>query len=159
MTACAEIDELIEAVAAGEREFTAEQAAHVSTCPRCGPALARARAIDRVLAEPAPPAPAGLTTAILRAVRREAWRTEETVDRFFNAVLVAGALLVAAGIWMFTNLTGLADLMREASRVVARGDWIVRLSVTPHATAYVLSTLLVLTGAATWWWIERGQRS
>jgi hypothetical protein len=156
---CGEIADLIEPVAAAEREFTPEQAAHVATCARCGPALARARAIERTLAQPAPAAPAALTAAVLRAVRREALRAEETVDRFFNAVLVAGALLVAAGIYIFANLAGFASLIRSASRVVARGDWLITVTASPHATAYLLSTLLVITGAATWWWIERGQRT
>ena len=87
---CHQLDELIEAIAEGERP-PAEVEAHMATCPRCTASLALARALDRTLMarEVAVP-PQGFTARVMQQVGHERWRTEQIVDIGFNIAIAVG---------------------------------------------------------------------
>ena len=150
---CDQFDAIVDDVAAGEMTVPAEAERHLAGCARCRQALAVARGVERWLHEPAPPAPAHFTASVLRRVQRDRWRMEQLVDYLFNGMLGAGALLVAAGIWLFINSGRTAAFFQRIVETTERGDFV--LAPTPHVWAYVGSTLLVLTGAVMWWWMDR----
>ena len=82
---CREVQESIEAIAAGDEPATGAFRAHVETCARCAAALATARRIEESLAaRPAPAAPARFAATVVARIRREHWRAEQQVDRMFN---------------------------------------------------------------------------
>ena len=64
---CDDLEPLIEAIADGSHVLSAQDAAHVASCARCGAGIERARAIENLLAmrEMAAP-PASFTTTDLR---------------------------------------------------------------------------------------------
>lgn len=151
---CAAVEHAIDDIVAGNVPVAAELAQHIASCARCQASLALARRVEAVLAEPAPAAPASFSASVMRRVRRDAWRAEQMVDRFFNWILVAGLVLVAGGVWMVLNAAGMADAFRQLSSALTGGITIT-VRNDPHVWAYALSVVLLLTGAGAWWWIER----
>ena len=90
-------------------------------------------------------------------VRRERWRSEQRVDWLFNGAMAAAAILVVSGIWMLFNLTGMTEVARQVSGVLAEGLRLAADRVTAQLPAYVGATGLLLSAVAVWWWAERAQ--
>ncbi len=154
---CADAEDLIEAVAAGETPPAGELAAHLADCRRCAAALATASRIERALvALPAPSAPVRFAQDVLAAIRRERWRSEERVDRVFNVTIAAAIVVVAAALVSLLNLGSLAQMLIAAAEKMSAipqrpPAW------PPPAPLPVLSLAVVLVTMAVgvWWWAER----
>jgi hypothetical protein len=151
---CQRVDAVLDEVVAGDHVLAGDLALHLTTCDRCQAVLAAARKIEVLLAEPPPAAPATFAVSVLRRVRREAWRAEQLVDRFFNAALVVGAGLVVGGIWMVLNLAGLTALFAHAVNATVSSARALSIQNDPHLWTYLVSLLLIVTGASAWWWID-----
>jgi len=153
---CRDFDAIVEPVAAGEMDLPAEAAEHLAGCPPCAARLALARRIEGVLASrPSLEPPSSFTAAVMGRVRRERWRSEQRVDRFFNVAMAAAAMLVVGGIWMLFNLTGVAAVGAEASAVLSEGLRLAAARITVQLPAYAGATGLLLSAVAVWWWAER----
>lgn len=157
MTTCAELQEIIEPLAAGELEPREEISAHLVGCPRCTARLALARRLDELLATSAvPEPPSNFATAIVRRIRHEWWRSEQAVDLWFNVAVVSGLLLMLAGLWLLMNLSGLTAVTADASSLFVAGLRAIIAHVAPLLPTYVGAVALVLTVFTVWWWADRG---
>ncbi len=153
---CEEFDAIVEPVAAGEMEPSPAAAEHLAGCLRCASAVALARRIDSALAAAeTPAAPPRFTAAVTTRLRRERWRSEQRVDRVFNLAMVAAAVLVATGVGMLFNLTGLTAVGRDTSQLLSEGLRVAARQVTAQLPAYIGGTGLLLTAVGAWWWAER----
>lgn len=154
---CRDVQDLVEAVAAGDIAADEAFRAHVETCVSCAAALASARAIEAALAgRPALAAPARFEASIAARIRREHWRAEEQVDRVFNFAIVVGVLAIVGGALALFNLAGAtaaitsaaASIAAAASQPVATADQ------PPPLWAYVLGCALLGTSLLVWRWAE-----
>jgi anti-sigma factor RsiW len=154
--ACDIFDDLIEAVAAGETAATPVFQDHLTSCARCAAALALARRIDEALrVREAPAPPARFTASVIGRLRRERWRSEQSLDRMFNVAVAAAAALVVTGIWLLLNASGMTAVSAEASRILAAGIEAARDRIQPLLPAYAGGTALLVTAVGLWWWAER----
>jgi anti-sigma factor RsiW len=153
---CKEVIELVEAIAAGELEATAELRAHVETCPGCASALASARRLEAALsAREAPPAPARFAPVVLQRVRRERWRAEQQVDRLFNLAMVAALVIVAGGVFALMNVSGVVAAASETVAVIASVRGEVARQAAPSVNTYIAAGGLLAAALGMWWWAER----
>jgi anti-sigma factor RsiW len=152
---CPEVDDRIEAVVSGDEAATEAFRAHVESCPRCAAAVAAARQIDQLLASTTRVrAPANFSSIVLTRVRRDRWRSEQQIDRLFNAGLAAGVLLIVAGVVALMNLSGITSLFSTGARAV--NEIAGRLVAQSAPTLPTLMAVAFLaTAAFVWWWAER----
>jgi anti-sigma factor RsiW len=152
---CDNIEPLIEAVADGSHALSAEDAAHVASCPRCTARLERARSIDSLLQlrEVAAPPPS-FTAAVMRQVGRERWQAERAIDLGFNLAIAAGVAVIAAGgaglAWSlgFLNITIDLAALRQALDTEVTGR------VLSQVQTIAMSAVLLTMALVLWWWAE-----
>jgi anti-sigma factor RsiW len=155
---CRDVDGLIEALAVEEAEEHAAVQAHLAACPGCAGAFALARRIDALLrVRQAPEPPQAFTAQVVSRLRRERWRSEQRLDRAFNVLVVSAAALVAIGLWMLLNVSGMAGVTSEVSRVLGAGFDVARQRLSPMLPTYMGATLLLFTAVILWWWAERSR--
>ena len=153
---CRDAVELVEAIAADDRAVDAELRAHFETCPRCSAALATARRVEAALAGlPAPAAPPRFTAAVLARIRRERWRSEQHVDRLFNAAIAVAVLLIAGGVFALLNLAGLMNVAAGGLEVASTAARQLAGHAAPVIETYVAGAALLASAVVMWWWAER----
>ena len=152
---CNELEPLIEAIADGTIEPSAEDQAHLSSCPVCSARLAEARRIEQWLSAREMPQPApAFTASVMARIGEEKWKTERVVDIGFNVFIAAGVLVImafGAGLaWSlgFFTVTIDTDALLSVLRSQVEGRVISQLQTTAIA-AVLLTMALVL-----WWWAE-----
>lgn len=152
---CRDLDPFIEAIADGAWEPDAAGHAHLATCAECAARVARAREIDRFLAnrEQATP-PLNFTAMVMARVANERWRSERAVDIGFNLAVAAGILVILAGAagaaWSLGLLTIRIDVEAIANALGSDlGARILSQVQTVGLAAGLLTMALVL-----WWWAE-----
>lgn len=153
---CDELEPLIEAMADGTIEPSAEDQAHLSSCAVCSARIAEARRIEHWLSARELPQPsASFTATVMVRVGEENWKTERAVDIGFNVFIAAGVLVIlmfgaglALSLGFFTVTIDTEALMR-AARSQVEGRVISQLQTTAMA-AGILTMALVL-----WWWAEQ----
>ena len=152
---CDHLEPLIEAIADGSHQPGAEDAQHLASCAVCSARLAKARAIENLLAmrEVAVPA-SSFTGTVMARVGQERWKTERVVDLGFNLALAAGILVIAAfgaGLaWSLGFLNVTIDLEAIWQAVGADVTGRVLSQVQMIAMAAVLLTMALVL----WWWAE-----
>ena len=153
---CKEALELVEPIAAGDVVADAAARAHFESCPMCAAALASARRLEMMLAgREVAVAPARFTGAVLQRLRRERWRSEQHVDRLFNAAIGVALLLIGGGILALMNLSGVMAAAAGAWTATATlGQQFAR-SAAPTLNTYVAAVLLLMSALGMWWWAER----
>jgi hypothetical protein len=152
---CDELEPLIEAIADGTLEPSAEDQAHLSSCPVCSARLAEARRIEQWLSAREMPQPAPAFTALVMArIGEEKWKTERVIDIGFNVFIAAGVLVIiafGAGLAWSLGLVTMnidAEALLHAAVSQVEGPVINQLQTTAIA-AVILTMALVL-----WWWAE-----
>jgi hypothetical protein len=150
---CSQIEDRIEAIAGGEEPASEEFRAHVEGCVACASALASARRVAAMLdAWEAPPAPPRFTAGVASRIRSERWKSEQQVDRVFNALLVCGLLVVVAGLAALFNFATVASAVsRGITFLASAGDH----QSAPSMFTYVAGTAFFGTALIAWWWAER----
>jgi anti-sigma factor RsiW len=153
---CADLDEFIEAVAAGD-PVPETAGAHLAGCAGCQARVEHARALDRLLlSREVPEPPARFTLEILHRVRRERWRTEQFVDAGFNLALAGGVLVVLGGaaglLWSLGWLSIDVEALTAAASTLA--PWTTRLQSDAQTLAF--AAVLLSSALALWWWVEDG---
>ena len=155
MTCDAALD-LVEPVAAGERELDAAARAHFESCPRCAAALATARRIEGALARwERPDAPERFTATVLQRVRRERWQSEQQVDRMFNVAVAAALLLVAGGGAALMNMGAVTAAAASGWTMLAGLGGTALRDAAPALNVYIAAVSLLLSALAMWWWADR----
>jgi anti-sigma factor RsiW len=153
---CSDVDALIEDHAAGDTVADEGLQAHLASCPACAAAFTLARQIDAGLrAQEVADAPPAFTAQVMSRLRRERWRSEQRLDRAFNAVIAVAAVLVLTGLWLLASLSGLVSITADVSRMVAAGAEVAGERLAPVLPTYAGGTLLLLAALALWWWAER----
>jgi anti-sigma factor RsiW len=162
---CDQVLERIEAIAAGEEAPDQAFSAHVASCTGCRRALADARELDRLLrARPAPRPSPQFTTRVMVSVRRERWRSDQTIDVLFNGALVLVGFGLFAGGWALLAWSGLIGgpltagnltSFVEAFTIVSEGARSLGQDVTASLPLYLASGALIAMALGVWWWAER----
>jgi anti-sigma factor RsiW len=153
---CKDVIDLVEAIAAGDLEPTAELRVHVETCTGCASALASARRLEAALSsQVAPPAPARFANLVLQRVRHERWRAEQQVDRLFNLARGAALVIVAGGIFALMNVSGVVAAAAETLGVIATVRGEVARQAAPSVNTYIAAGGLLASALGMWWWAER----
>lgn len=152
---CRDVEDRIEAVLSEDEPATDAFRAHVESCPRCAAAVAAARQIDQLFASTTRVrAPADFSSTVLARIRRERWRSEQHVDRLFNAGLAAGVLLIVAGVVALLNMSGITTLVSTGARVVNEAVGRILFESVPRLSTLTAVAFLA-TAAFVWWWAER----
>jgi hypothetical protein len=152
---CAALEPLIEAIADGTMEPSADDLAHLSTCEVCRARLDSAQRLEQWLAarEMAQP-PASFTGAVMARIGQERWRAERAIDIGFNLAIAAAVIIIlvsaAGAAWSlgFLTITFDTDALVRAALAQVEGRVITELQSLLIA-AVVLTMALVL-----WWWAE-----
>ena len=153
---CKEIADLIEPIAAGELEPSAQARAHFESCPSCARMLATARRLEATLiAYRPPPVPDRFVATVLQRIRRERWRMEQNVDFLFNAAIVVALLIVAGGIFALMNVSGVVAASSGAWTQLSEISAVIARQMAPAINTYIAAAGLLLTALLMWWWAER----
>src|SRR5258708_2699695 len=153
---CDEVLDAIEAIASGELTPDRRVAEHLTSCPHCAAALARARALEgKLRVRPVPKPPVQFTTRTLARVRRARWRSEQFLDVGFNVAIGAIVLAVFAGAWMLLNRSGLVAVSNDAVDLFGTSLVALARRVSPSLPLYAGATALLATALGIWWWAER----
>ena len=154
---CTDFDELIEPIAAGELEPDAGMHAHLQSCPACTRALATACQIDRMLAaQPAPEPPLAFTATLMARLRRERWRSEQSLDVAFNVAVGLAVAVGVGGVVMVATASGLAAVSADLVRVFFSATVSAFTTIAPALPVYALASAVVVSWLLVWWWAERG---
>ena len=157
---CREMQERIEAVAAGDEAADDRFRAHVEGCVGCAASLARARRIEEALA--ARPAPPRFAALVASRIRREHWRAEQQVDWLFNVAVAAALIAIAGGTLALVNLSlvtetvgaGLSAMLNYVTRPGAAAP----VQVAAGLPTYLLGAAFLATTLLVWNWAERSGR-
>jgi anti-sigma factor RsiW len=153
---CADVLDLVDAIASGEPVPGEDVRRHLETCARCAAALATARRIEALIAaRPAPTAPARFTDNVRRRISRERWRAEQSVDWMFNIAIAAGILLIIGGLAAMMNLQTILVAAGTAWSVVATFGGGVARQAVPAVATYAAAFGLLMSTLGIWWWAER----
>jgi predicted anti-sigma-YlaC factor YlaD len=154
---CQELDDRIEALAAGDEAVTPAIQAHLDACASCREALSLARAIEwHLSAQPAPAVPDRFVPNVLARVRRARWQSERRLDLAFNAVLALAVIVAVGGLYAILTVTGVSVVAADVGRMFVGGfSEAIRLAY-PQLRLYTAATVLAASCFALWWWAERG---
>jgi len=154
---CTDFDELIEPIAAGDIEPDPGMRAHLQSCAACTRALAMARQIDLVLASQSTPAPApAFTGALMARLRRERWRSEQSLDAAFNIAVGLAVAVGVGGVVMVATASGLASVSADLVRVFLSATAAALVTIAPALPVYALASAVVVSWLIVWWWAEHG---
>jgi anti-sigma factor RsiW len=157
---CRDVQERIEAIAAGDEPATDALRRHVEGCLRCAAALARARRIEETLTHrPAPAPPPRFSASVAARLRRERWREEQQVDRVFNMAVVVGLVAIAGGVLALVNLTtvtgAMAAIVAVLKNLATESGSRAADQAAPVLSTYLFAGGFVLTALLVWWWAEK----
>ena len=158
---CREIQERIEAVAAGDEPADEAFREHVEGCVTCAAALARARRIEETLAARlVPQAPPRFAAQVASRIRREHWRAEQQVDWLFNVAVAAGLVAIAGGTLALVNLSLVTETISAGLSAVFNYLTQPRAAapVTAGLPTYLLGAAFLATTLVIWSWAERSGR-
>ena len=156
MTMCDDVLDAVELIASGELTPDEQTAAHLTTCASCASALEAAQRLEVLLRQrPVAAPPPQFTSRTMARIRRARWRNEQVIDWVFNVVLVAVAVMVAAGLWTIASRSGLTSVNSEALDLLATATKTIVRRVSPSLPLYALATALLVSALGIWWWAER----
>jgi anti-sigma factor RsiW len=155
---CKDLERVMEAMADGSLEPTAEDRAHLETCPRCRLALADARRIEQWLAarEQSVP-PADFTTTVMSRIVRDTWQTERVIDIGFNLAVAAGIAVILAGAAGLAWSLGLLTVTIDPRALLGALDTEVTGRVMNQVQTVVVSAVLLTMALGLWWWAETAE--
>jgi len=93
-----------------------------------------------------------LTAKTMQRIRRAGWRREQIVDWFFNAALIAAALLVAAGLWIAFRQMARSLVASDALNLFTGGLAATAQKITPSLPLYAGATAVIIVALGVWWW-------
>lgn len=152
---CDDLDALLEAVADGSLELSADDAAHVDSCEVCSARLERARAVEAWLLsrEVAAPPPA-FTAGVMARIGDEQWRTERVIDLGFNLFMAAGVLVILAGAAGLAWSLGFLSITIDPEAIWQALDTPATSRVLSQAQTVFMAAGLLTVALVLWWWAE-----
>jgi anti-sigma factor RsiW len=151
---CDGVQPFLEGIASGDAPDEAV-AGHLASCSSCTGRVARAQAIDHALqARAAPVPPARFTADVMARIRRERWRAEQMLDAGFNVAVLAGALLVVAGLAGLFWLSGLVAVGRDLASLSTAASSVLAKRLAGDFQLVMLAVVFLTTSLAVWWWAE-----
>jgi hypothetical protein len=100
-------------------------------------------------------APPRFAEAIAAQVRQKRWESEQALDRWFNLIVVACALMAAVGLWLLANISGVAAVGADTGRLMRDGAELAVARLARDLPTYVAATGILLSTVAIWLWAER----
>jgi anti-sigma factor RsiW len=154
---CDEVNARIEEIASGDLVADRTLEDHLAGCPECRARLAHARAIEAALAGRALPlVPSSFTSNVMARIRRERWKAEQMLDAGFNAAVVAGVLLVLAGVGGLFWLSGLPAAAGDFTSLAIRATDVFAARLGDQLQTVLVVVLFFTTAFGVWWWTEEG---
>ena len=152
---CDDLNAVMEAIADGSHQLSADDAAHLASCDVCASRIARARAIDAFLAmrEMESPSPA-FTADVMARITHEQWRAERFIDLGFNLAMAAGVLIIVAGAAGLAWSLGFLSITIDLDAIVAALDTPVTGRVLSQVQTIVMAAGLLTMALVLWWWAE-----
>jgi len=152
---CDDLADLIGPWAEGELTPPADASGHVDSCRHCAARLALARQLDRALAscEAKIPSPQ-FSQDVLKRLRREWWEAEEDLDWWFNVLVGLGLLVVAGGIWLLFDVSGLTALTSDATTLFGTGITALMQQISGSLPIYLGATALLIGALLIWRWTD-----
>ena len=152
---CDDLEPLIEAIADDSLALSADDAAHVASCEVCAPRLARARAIEQLLAmrDIAPPSP-GFSHEVMSRVVQERWRTERAIDLGFNLAIAAGILVIVSAATGLLWSLGMLSVTIDLDAIVQALDAGATGRLFSQVQTVAMSAVLLTMALVLWWWAE-----
>jgi hypothetical protein len=153
---CDDLEALIEPIADGTVEPSADDRAHLASCAVCSARLAEAQRIEQWLAARELPQPGpSFTASVIARIGQEQWKTERVVDIGFNLAIAAGVLVILIGgaglalsLGFFTVRIDTEVLWRAAaSQIEGR--------VISEVQTVVIAAVMLTIALALWWWAEQ----
>jgi hypothetical protein len=156
MTAdCKDLEPLIEAIADGSHQLSADNAAHMASCARCQGAIERARRIESWLQlREVPAPPAALTAAVMAHIGREKWQAERAIDLGFNLAMTAGIAVILAGAAGLAWSLGFLTITIDLDALRAALDTEVTGRLLSQVQTLAMSAVLLTMALVLWWWAE-----
>jgi hypothetical protein len=106
--------------------------------------------------QPAPEPPAAFTAALMTRLRRERWRSEQSLDVAFNVAVALAVTVGVGGVAMVATASGLAALSADLVRVFLLATASAFATIAPALPVYVLASAVVVSWLLVWWWAEHG---
>jgi hypothetical protein len=157
---CRDTVHLVEAIAAGDLVVADDVRAHFEACPACAAELASARRVDALLrARGAAEPPPEFASAVLARIRADRWRSEQRVDRIFNAAIVIALLLIVGSLAAITNVSGVLAGSAWVWRAVGQASARMLEGAVPTLATYVAAAGVLMSALLMWWWAERSYLS
>lgn len=152
---CDALEPLIEAIADGTHDVSANDRAHLSSCAVCSARIEEARRIEQWLSSrDVPLPPASFTTAVMARIGEEMWKTERVVDIGFNLAIAAAVIIIVTGaagaawsLGFFTvAIDGEALLRAAVAQVEGR--------VISQVQSVLIGAVVLTMALVAWWWAE-----
>ena len=152
---CDALEPLIEAIADGSIEPSAEDRAHLSSCAVCMARIDSARRIEQWLAgrEMLQP-PTTFTAAVMARIGQERWRTERAVDIGFNLAITAAVLLILVGAAGAAWSLGLFTITVDTDAVLRAVLSEVEGRVINQVQSVLIAAVVLTMALVLWWWAE-----
>lgn len=152
---CDDFDELIEAIADGSLELSADEAAHLATCEACTSRLERARAIEAwLMTRPIVAPSASFTAGVMLRIGDEQWRTERAIDLGFNLAVAAGIAVILAGAAGLAWSLGFLTITIDPNAIRDALDTPLTNRVLSQLQTVIMAAVLLTGALVLWWWAE-----
>lgn len=152
---CDDLEPLIEAIADGSHEPSADDRAHVASCTVCSLRFEHARRVEQWLASRETPLlPATFTAAVMARIARDRWQAERVIDLGFNLAVTAGVFVILAGASGLAWSLGLFSIPLDAAALINAALARVEGRVISEAQTVLLSAMLLTMALGLWWWAE-----
>lgn len=152
---CDELQPLIEGVADGSFDPSAEDRAHLASCERCSARLSDARTVEQWLATREVPQPSpSFTAGVMARIGNEKWKAERAIDIGFNLAIGAGVLLILAGAAGLAWSLGFLTITIDVGAILDAVDAQLTNRVMNQVQTVAISAVLLTMALVLWWWAE-----
>ena len=152
---CDDLEPLIEAIADGSHEPSADDRAHMASCAVCSARFEQARRVEQWLAaREMPLPPPTFTAAVMARIGQQKWQTERVVDIGFNLAVAAGVLVILAGGFGLAWSLGFFTITVDAAAVLDAAFSRVEGRVMSQVQTVMISAVLLTMALGLWWWAE-----
>ena len=152
---CDALEPLIEAIADGTIEPSAEDLAHLSSCAVCMARVETARRIEQWLgAREMPQPPATFTAAVMARIGQERWRTERVIDIGFNLAITAAVLIILVGAAGAAWSLGVFTITVDTDAVLRAALSEVEGRVINQVQSVLIAAVVLTMALVLWWWAE-----
>ena len=152
---CDDLEPLIEAIADGTVEPSADDRAHLASCAVCSARFEQARRVEQWLAaRELPLPPPAFTAAVMARIGQQKWQAERVVDMGFNLAIAAGVLIILAGAFGLAWSLGFFTITVDVATVLDAAFSRVEGRVISQVQTVLISAVVLTMALGLWWWAE-----